>query len=128
MSIHEAFQCLRDLVDRFEDLIEEGKIATVSNNIELVVGFINSVESSIPLTIDILERSRSILQEVQQDNKLFKYVSTYHRMLVLVSIPYIISILEAASSILRNRDFLDEANRALALAEKLKCFVDTLKH
>jgi hypothetical protein len=128
MSIHEAFQGLRDLVDRFEDLIEEGKIATVSNNVELVIGFINSVENSIPLTIDILERSRSILQEVQQDNKLFKYVSTYHRMLVLVSIPYIISILEAASSILRNRDLLDEANRALALAEKLKCFVGTLKY
>ncbi|MCC6033974.1 MAG: hypothetical protein LM567_00525 [Desulfurococcaceae archaeon] len=127
MSVHEAFQSLKDLIERFENLLEEGKIATISNDVKLVIGFINSVESSISLTINVLEKSNNILQEIQQDDKLFKYISTYHRMLILVSIPYLTSILETAASILKNKDLINEANRAITLAEKLKYFVDTLR-
>ncbi|MCC6040721.1 MAG: hypothetical protein LM557_00900 [Desulfurococcaceae archaeon] len=127
MSLHETLQNLKDLVDSFEDLIEKGKIATSTRNIELLSDFISSVEGAIPQATSALERSRDVLQQAQHCDVLLKYISVYYRMLVLVSIPYTISILESASQILKTRYLEGDASKALALAEKLKNIVDTLK-
>jgi len=127
MSLYDVFQNLRDLVEQFEGLIEKGKTAVSTRSVDLINEFINSAEESFQQVTSILSRSRDILQEPRQSDALLKYTSVYYRMLVLVSIPYVIDILESASSILRNRNLEGNANRALVLAEKFKSFVDTLK-
>ncbi|MCC6011158.1 MAG: hypothetical protein LM556_02010 [Desulfurococcaceae archaeon] len=127
MSLHETLHSLKDLVDSFEDLIEKGKIATSTRSVELLSDFINSVEGAIPQAVSALERSKEALREAQQSDVLLKYISVYYRMLVLVSIPYMINMLESASVILKSRDLEGDATKALALAKKLKNLVDTLK-
>jgi hypothetical protein len=127
MSLHETLHSLKDLVDSFEDLIEKGKIATSTRSIELLSDFISSVEGAIPQAVSALERSKEALREAQQSDVLLKYISVYYRMLVLVSIPYMINMLESASVILKSRDLEGDATKALALAKKLKNLVDTLK-
>jgi hypothetical protein len=127
MSLHETLHSLKDLVDSFEDLIEKGKIATSTRSVELLSDFISSVEGAIPQAVSALERSKEALREAQQSDVLLKYISVYYRMLVLVSIPYMINMLESASVILKSRDLEGDATKALALAKKLKNLVDTLK-
>jgi len=128
MSLHETLQSLKDLVDCFEDLIEKGKLATSSRSTDLISDFINSVEETVSQATSTLEKSREALRGVKQEDMVFKYASVYYRTLVLVSIPYIINILESASTILKNRDHEGEAAKATTLAEKLKNLVDTLKY
>jgi hypothetical protein len=128
MSLYDAFQELKELVERFEGLIEKGKVATSTRNVDLINDFIDSAEEIYQHANSVLEGSRNILMGSQREDSLFKYADVYYRMLVLVSIPYTVKILESASSILRGKNFEEHANRALLLAEKLRVLVDTLKH
>lgn len=118
---------IKRLVEDYESAISSGKTALSTGSIELALQFVDSAKNVATRTQRVLEATKDALSKYNQDDKLYKYVSAYYRMALLVSIPYTIMILRHVSVMLDRNGYTDKAKEARDLADSFENTINTLK-
>lgn len=83
----------RDLVDVYEDLISRAKILHIDVNSQssTLHSFISRLERVVKETSDFLEDLKNM--EYNVDKYYGKYLRTYYNYLIMISIPYLLELL-----------------------------------
>jgi hypothetical protein len=127
MSLHDILSSLKNLVDDYEEVIDKGKLAVKTEDVESVIVFINGARSLMERVQLILPSVREVLNEHSEGDKLVKYINVFYRMLVYVSIPYTLEVMEEAMNLLDRKGYITgvvEVKEAINMYESL---MDTLK-
>jgi hypothetical protein len=127
MSLHDILSSLKNLVDDYETVIDKGKLAVKTEDAESIIVFINGARSLMERVQLILPSVREVLNAHGEGDKLVKYINVFYRMLVYVSIPYTIEVMEEAMNLLDRKGYITgvvEVKEAINMYESL---MDTLK-
>ncbi|MCC6043313.1 MAG: hypothetical protein LM553_00330 [Desulfurococcaceae archaeon] len=127
MSLHDILSSLKNLVDDYETVIDKGKLAVKTEDVESVMVFINGARSLMERVQLILPSVREVLNAHGEGDKLVKYINVFYRMLVYVSIPYTLEVMEEAMNLLDRKGYITgvvEVKEAINMYESL---MDTLK-
>jgi len=127
MSLHDILSSLKNLVDDYETVIDKGKLAVKTEDVESVMVFISGARSLMERVQLILPSVREVLNEHGEGDKLVKYINVFYRMLVYVSIPYTLEVMEEAMNLLDRKGYITgvvEVKEAINMYESL---MDTLK-
>jgi len=127
MSLHDILSSLKNLVDDYETVIDKGKLAVKTEDVESVIVFINGARSLMERVQLILPSVREVLNAHGEGDKLVKYINVFYRMLVYVSIPYTLEVMEEAMNLLDRKGYIKgvvEVKEAINMYESL---IDTLK-
>ena len=128
MNPYSTLSSLKKLVDAYEDAIKEGKLATLTQNPDLVMKFVSTVKNIAAQTSPVLEEAKCFIEkEVQGDDLTSKYISAYYRMLVMVSVPYIVMILRDLMRICTKHGQEDRVNEIKSIVESFEATLGTLK-
>lgn len=128
MNIYEVFTHIRDLVNDLEVLITEGKKAIVTRDVSEFLLFMNNLKVVFENASSILIEAKNITMLGDKEDKLIKYISTYYRMITLISLPYIISMLRESRDLLEKQGYMDEVKEVNALIDHAESLLGTLKH
>lgn len=127
MSLHDILSSLKNLVDDYETVIDKGKLAVKTEDVESVMVFISGARSLMERVQLILPSVREVLNAHGEGDKLVKYINVFYRMLVYVSIPYTLEVMEEAMNLLDRKGYITgvvEVKEAINMYESL---MDTLK-
>ena len=127
MSLHDILSSLKNLVDDYETVIDKGKLAVKTEDVESVMVFISGARSLMERVQLILPSVREVLNAHGEGDKLVKYINVFYRMLIYVSIPYTLEVMEEAMNLLDRKGYITgvvEVKEAINMYESL---MDTLK-
>lgn len=127
MVFHDLLSSIKQLVDDCEDVINDGKLAASSSNVDEMFKYVEAVKAIYMRAPSILREARDVVESRAGEDKLIKYISTYYRMLTLISIPYMISILRDMSRILYKQGYESKAVEVDELIKNFEIFLGTLK-
>jgi hypothetical protein len=127
MRFHDLLSSIKQLVDDCEDVINDGKVAVSTNNVGEMFKYVEAVKAIYTRALSILREARDVLESRGEEDKLIKYISTYYRMLTLISIPYMISILRDMTRILCKQGYENKAIEVNELINDFEIFLGTLK-
>lgn len=124
MHLNELASLIRTLVDDYEKLIDQGKILKSLHDKEQVDLFISEASKLLDSSTRILPEAKLVVSTHSLGDAIVKHISVYYRMLKLISIRYIVDLLEEALPVYQGMpEVLSELQRLLAGFKKLE---DTL--
>lgn len=124
MHLNELASLIRTLVDDYEKLIDQGKILKSLHDKEQVDLFISEASKLLDSSARILPEAKLVVSTHSLGDVTVKHISVYYRMLKLISIRYIVDLLEEALPVYQGMpEVLSELQRLLAGFKKLE---DTL--
>ncbi|MEL9909186.1 MAG: hypothetical protein QXP97_05965 [Desulfurococcus sp.] len=124
MHLNELASLIRTLVDDYEKLIDQGKILKSLYDKEQVDLFISEASKLLDSSARILPEAKLVVSTHSLEDVTVKHISVYYRMLKLISIRYIVDLLEEALPVYQGMpEVLSELQRLLAGFKKLE---DTL--
>lgn len=127
MSIHDALKDVKSIIDECEEVVRNGKLAISTRNVELALMVVEKTSNMSTRLKSVLLEIKRILNDYRQNDSLAKYVSTYYRMIVWVSLPYIAMILRNIVTILEKGGYPNKAEEAERIAESLESIIKLLK-
>lgn len=129
MDVYSAMVSIKRLVDDCEEVIKEGKLAVTTGSVEQALKFIDLTRNISSYALNALLDARSILEmdRGNSQDKLIKYVSVYYRTALLVSLPYILTILKEVVQILSSQIHTEKASEASNLLHLFEEILGTLK-
>jgi len=96
MHPNELVASLRTLVDDYERLIDRAKLLRALQSKEEIDEFISSADRVLEQSRLLLPEAKSIVNAGITGDIVSKHISAYYRMIKLVSIRYVIDLLEEA--------------------------------
>ncbi|MEM4481900.1 MAG: hypothetical protein QXK88_05685 [Desulfurococcaceae archaeon] len=127
MDLQSTLISIKRLVDDCEETIKEGKLAISTRSLERASKFIDLTRSMTSYALQALLDAKSIIDLNKEDDKLVKYISVYYRTALLVSLPYISTILKELIDVLDSQMHADKAREASHLLQILEEIRSTLR-
>lgn len=126
MDLHDLLSTIRQLVNDCENAIDEGKLAVSTGNIDDIFRYIEVTSEIFERAFFVLKEAKKAI-EIHKEDSLTKYINTYYRMLILISLPYMITILKDMIQILYKQGRNDKAVEVNKLIENFENTLGTLK-
>jgi len=128
MSVHEVLQRVKQLVDDCEVIIRDGRLAVLTRDVNLAERVLEHSKNVIAQTKGVLGEAKRVIEAYdQREDRLYKYVSTYYRMLVMVSMPYAAMVLREVAVILEKHGRGEKAGEARSIAGNFEEASSTLR-
>ncbi|MEM1628382.1 MAG: hypothetical protein QXP02_01765 [Desulfurococcaceae archaeon] len=128
MDLQSLLPELKNLVDSYEELLDKGKIILLSREFSIIDQFISFLRETVINTYKLLPLVKSkILEQQGSTDKLYKYISTYYRMITLIDIPYLISILKQIADKLEKENERRDYEQLVRIIDDIEKFMDTLR-
>jgi uncharacterized protein Yka (UPF0111/DUF47 family) len=127
-SLHSVLASLRDLVDTYEKTIGELKIYVQTSRVEdasLLVDDIKRLTERTESTI--VELKDTIVNLEGQEDRLARFITTYYRTLIYISVPYLIELCQDLVQIMEKMGHSIEALELRGLINRYERFLSTLK-
>ncbi|MEM4718210.1 MAG: hypothetical protein QXE81_05575 [Desulfurococcaceae archaeon] len=128
MNKYEVFTHIRDLVNDLDVLITEGKRAILTKDLNGFLLFVNGLKRVFENASWILVEAREVTLLGNKEDKLVKYISTYYRMITLISLPYIVSMLRESRDLLEKQGYINEVRDVDILIDRAEDILGTLRH
>ncbi|MEM3926351.1 MAG: hypothetical protein QXU13_02055 [Desulfurococcaceae archaeon] len=128
MDLQSLLPELKNLIDSYEELLNKGKIILLSREFSIIGQFIPFLRETVINTYKLLPLVKSkILEQQGSTDKLYKYISTYYRMITLIDIPYLVSILKQIADKLEKENERGDYEQLVRIIDDIEKFMDTLK-
>ncbi|MEM4020647.1 MAG: hypothetical protein QXS23_04330 [Desulfurococcaceae archaeon] len=128
MDLQSLLPELKNLIDSYEELLNKGKIILLSREFSIIGQFIPFLRKTVTNTYKLLPLVKSkILEQQGSTDKLYKYISTYYRMITLIDIPYLVSILKQIADKLEKENERGDYEQLVRIIDDIEKFMDTLK-
>ncbi|MEM1864018.1 MAG: hypothetical protein QXN10_03830, partial [Desulfurococcaceae archaeon] len=100
----------------------------LSREFGIIDQFISFLRETVINTYKLLPLVKSkILEQQGSTDKLYKYISTYYRMITLIDIPYLISILKQIADKLEKENERRDYEQLVRIIDDIEKFMDTLR-
>jgi hypothetical protein len=127
-SLHSLLASLRDLVDAYEKIIGELKIHVQTSRVEDASLLIDNIKRLTERTESTIIELKDIVVNLEgQEDRLARFITTYYRALIYISLPYLIELCRDLVQIMEKTGHTTEASELRGLINRYERFLSTLK-